>query len=128
MFVERSHVHFVFFSRVTKLYHPDFRGTHESRQNQDILNLIFEHFNFQPGSKTAAQTRKDLLSAAKVCKAFVEPAMNSLWRILPSLLPLLLLLPSAEVSNNRYVSPSPSSYLPHTLDLFHEVCRRTSLE
>ncbi|KAF8802007.1 hypothetical protein BYT27DRAFT_7113611 [Phlegmacium glaucopus] len=70
--------------------------------NKDVLHLIFEHFDFQPGSPTAAQTRKDLFSAARTCKAFVEPALNSLWRIIPSLLPLLLLLPSAEVSNNYF--------------------------
>ena len=73
--------------------------------------MIFEHFDLQPGSPTIAQTRKDLLSAAKACKAFSVPALSSLWRILPSLLPLLLLLPSAEVSNNHYVSPRPLLYL-----------------
>ena len=72
--------------------------------NEDVLHLIFEHFDLQPGSQTAAQTRKDLLSVAKACKKFVEPALNSLWRVLPSFLPLLLLLPSAEVVNGNYVS------------------------
>ena len=65
--------------------------------NEDILHLIFEHFDLD------AQTRKDLFSAAQACKAFVEPALNSLWRVLPSLLPLLLLLPSAEIVNKQYV-------------------------
>ena len=78
--------------------------TPEALKNQDILSLIFQHFDLQPGSQTVAQTRKDLFSAARTCKAFVEPALDSLWRVLPSLLPLLLLLPSAEVSNGRYVS------------------------
>ena len=78
--------------------------------NEDILHLIFENFDLHPGSPTAARTRKDLLSAAKACKAFAEPALNSLWRVLPSLLPLLLLLPSAEVVNNEYVSYN-SSYI-----------------
>ena len=72
--------------------------------NEDILHRIFEHFDLQPGSRNVAQTRKDLLSAAKTCRAFVEPALNSLWRIIPSLLPLLLLLPSAKVKNGHYVS------------------------
>ena len=72
--------------------------------HEDVLRLIFEHFDLQPGSQTAAQTRKDLLSAAKACKAFSEPALNSLWRVLPSLLPLLLLLPSAEIVNGQLVS------------------------
>ena len=78
--------------------------TPEALKNQDIINLIFQHFDLQPGSRTIAQTRKDLFSAAKTCKAFVEPALDSLWRVLPSLLPLLLLLPSAEVDDGRYVN------------------------
>ena len=85
--------------------------TPEALLNKDILHAIFEHFDLQPGSDTVAQARKDLLSAAKTCKAFVEPALNSLWRVLPSFLPLLLLLPSAEVHNNHLVSPRPFSCL-----------------
>jgi hypothetical protein len=81
--------------------------TPEALRNQDILSLIFQHFDLQPGSRTVAQTRKDLFSAAKTCKAFVEPALDSLWRVLPSILPLLLLLPSAEVNNGHYVSFIP---------------------
>ena len=82
--------------------------TLEALKNEDILSLIFQHFDLQPGSQTVAQTRKDLFSAAKTCKVFVEPALDSLWRVLPSLLPLLLLLPSAEVNNDRYVSSTSS--------------------
>ena len=78
--------------------------TSEALKNHDILSLIFQHFDFQPGSQTVVQTRKDLFSAAKTCKAFVEPALDLLWRVLPSLLPLLLLLPFAEVKNGHYVS------------------------
>ena len=86
--------------------------------DEDVLHLIFEHFDLQPSSSTIVQTRKDLLSAAKTCRAFLEPALNSLWRVLPSFLPLLLLLPSAEVRNNRYVSPRPSLYLSRNLTNF----------
>ena len=82
--------------------------TPEALKNEDILGLIFQHFDLQPGSQTVAQSRKDLFSAVKTCKAFVEPALDSLWRVLPSLLPLLLLLPSAEVVNGHYVSPISS--------------------
>ena len=53
--------------------------------NQDILSLIFQHFDLEPGSQTVAQNRKDLFSAAQTCKAFVEPALDSLWRVIPSL-------------------------------------------
>jgi hypothetical protein len=78
--------------------------TPEALRDEDFLGLIFQHFDLQPGSPTVAQSRKDLFSAAKTCKAFVEPALDLLWRILPSIIPLLLLLPSAEVDNGRYVS------------------------
>ena len=78
--------------------------TPEALKNEDILGLIFQYFDLEPGSQTVAQSRKDLFSAAKTCKAFVEPALDSLWSIVPSLLPLLLLLPSAEIDNDHYVS------------------------
>jgi hypothetical protein len=97
---------------------PEVPHTGISELNEDILHLIFEHFDLRPSSSTIFQTRKDLLSAAKTCKAFVEPALNSLWRVLPSLLPLLLLLPSAEVRDNHYVSPRPSLPISQ-FGLFH---------
>ena len=59
--------------------------TPEALMNQDILSLIFKHFDLEPGSQTVAQSRKDLFSAAQTCKAFVEPALDSLWRVIPSL-------------------------------------------
>jgi hypothetical protein len=71
--------------------------------NEDILDLVFEHFDLQPGSKLAPQTRINLLSAGRVCKHLSEPALKALWKILPSLMPLLLLLPSAQVVNNQFV-------------------------
>ena len=69
----------------------NFQSPSEALKNEDILGLIFQHFDLEPGSQTEAQSRKDLFSAAKTCQAFVEPALDSLWSILPSLLPLLLL-------------------------------------
>ena len=95
--------------------------------NENILQLIFEHFDLQPGSPTTAQTRKNLLPAAKACKAFSQPALSSLWRILPSLLPLLLLLPSAEISDNQYVSPRPLLYLSRRLTDYKKFVDRLPL-
>lgn len=43
---------------------------------EDVLHLIFERFNLQPGSHTTVQTKKDLLSAAKTSRAFVVPALT----------------------------------------------------
>ena len=51
-------------------------------KNEDILGLIFQHFDLHPGSQIVAQSRKGLFSAAKNCKAFVDPALDSLWSIL----------------------------------------------
>ena len=104
---------------------PSIKGI--SDLNEDILHLIFENFDLQPGSPTIAQTRKDLLLAAKTCKAFVEPALNSLWRVLPSLLPLLLLLPSAEVRDRCYVSSTPSLYLSRNSAYFIKFVDRLPL-
>jgi hypothetical protein len=72
--------------------------------HEDILHAIFEHFPLHPGSKSERQARIDLLSAGMVCKNFSEPALKALWRILPSLIPLLLLLPSAKVVDGQFVS------------------------
>ena len=83
--------------------------TSEVFKNQDILSLTFQHFDLEPGSRTVAESRKNLFSVAKTCKAFVEPALDLLWRVLPSLLPLLLLLPSAEIDNGHYVCSMLSS-------------------
>jgi len=44
--------------------------------NEDVIRRIFENFDLQPGSQTVVQTRKDLLSAAKACRAFSEPALG----------------------------------------------------
>ena len=46
--------------------------TPEAFKNEDIPRLIFQHFNL---SQTVAQTRKDLFSTAKACKA----SRNLLW-------------------------------------------------
>jgi len=48
--------------------------------------------------------KRTLFHAAQACRAFVEPALDALWRVLPSLLPLLKLLPSFRIANNVGVS------------------------
>ena len=80
-----------------------YNQTVESLMNGDILHLIFfVYFDLQPGSCIAVQTRKDLLSAAKTCRVFLEPAVNSFWCILSSFAVLLVLL-SAEIGNNYLI-------------------------
>lgn len=63
--------------------------------NTDILSTIFEHF--------CAQTdRAFLYGAVLTCKAF--KALDCLWETLPSLFPLLQLLPSFRLRNGYWVS------------------------
>lgn len=74
-------------------------------ENQDILGEIFNIISFDldtPG-KNASQTRKNLYYAARTCRVFLDPAISALWRVLPSLFPLLKLLPSFQLVNNQYV-------------------------
>ncbi|KAI0323759.1 hypothetical protein GY45DRAFT_531602 [Cubamyces sp. BRFM 1775] len=79
--------------------------------NADILDEIFQWFEYEHthghslvdtithtgyDTSTDAETarRRCLASAARVCKAFQEPALRILWRQLESLLPFFILLPS----------------------------------
>ena len=74
-------------------------------ENQDILGEIFSIISLDletPGNNVS-QTRKDLFYAARTCRTFLDPAINALWRVLPSLFPLLKLLPSFHTVNNQYV-------------------------
>ncbi|KAI0656461.1 hypothetical protein C8Q70DRAFT_935681 [Cubamyces menziesii] len=79
--------------------------------NADILDEIFEWFDYEhihghslvdtithTGYDTSMDVeiarRRSLASAARVCKAFQEPALRILWRQLESLMPFFILLPS----------------------------------
>ena len=81
-------------------YKPQVPAASEIFENQDILGVILEHFHY----KSLKATRKNMHLAASISKAFLEPAMNSLWSSLDSLMPLLNLLPSFVPINNVYVS------------------------
>ena len=63
--------HWISRSAAAKTRCTDPRGI----KNENIPRLIFQHFDLQPGSQTVAQTRKDLFSTAKTCKAL----RNLLW-------------------------------------------------
>jgi hypothetical protein len=77
----------------------------KAMENQDILGEIFNIISLdleKPGNNVS-QTRKDLFYAARTCRIFLDPAINALWRVLPSLFPLLKLLPSFQLVDNQYV-------------------------
>ncbi|EDR00093.1 uncharacterized protein LACBIDRAFT_314836 [Laccaria bicolor S238N-H82] len=69
-------------------------------KNQDLLGVVLE---FLEHDEFLVATRKNLLLAALTSKAFLEPAMNSLWSSLDSLAPLLKLLPSFVPIDNVYI-------------------------
>ncbi|PPQ64467.1 hypothetical protein CVT24_008477 [Panaeolus cyanescens] len=64
--------------------------------NPDILATIFAFLTVKHSMNIheAQKSRTTLLSAALTCKSFTECALDALWRVIPSLLPLLNLLPS----------------------------------
>lgn len=71
-----------------------------------LLRLVFQHLKYldevEPNGPHI--NRKGLLNIALTCKAFLEPALDTLWESLDSLLPLLKLLPLFTLVNEQYVS------------------------
>jgi len=77
--------------------------------NPDILDEICEYlFYYQDQDfEETATGRHNLLHVALTCKAFLEPALDRIWRRLDSLFPLLKILPSFIQSDGTYVSVLP---------------------
>lgn len=94
--------------------------------NRDIIDEIFSYLSVQPfrappafdatstnlitpednESHSRRQIRRKLCSLAVMCKAFMGPALDQLWRSLDSLFPLLKLLPAFKMSDGTWVSTS----------------------
>lgn len=91
-----------------ELQEPETRITRlPFHSNPDILDEICEYLHDEQdnNSTEAARTSKqNLLWVALTCKAFLEPALDRLWRSLDSLFPLLRILPSFTQSDGTYVS------------------------
>lgn len=73
--------------------------------NEDVLHCIFEHFRtFDPfDSQANNRSNTHLLWAALACKAFLDPALNVLWKSINTFLPLLKLLPTFQSVQDEYV-------------------------
>lgn len=74
-------------------------------ENQDILGEIFNVIGFildKSGSQ-ASKARTHLFYAVGTCRSFLHPALDVLWRLLPSVFPLLKLLPSFQLVNGEYI-------------------------
>lgn len=90
-----------------ELQEPETRITRlPFHSNPDILDEICEYLHDEDGSNEllAHANRQNLLWAGLTCRAFLEPALDRLWRSLDSLFPLLKILPSFTQSDGTYVS------------------------
>ncbi|KAF9484254.1 hypothetical protein BDN70DRAFT_825915 [Pholiota conissans] len=76
-----------------------------SHSNPDILDDICEYLSYDCDADTEDihLSRRTLLRLALTCKAFLEPALDRLWRSLDSLFPLLKILPAFGKSDGTYV-------------------------
>jgi len=75
--------------------------------NPDILDEICDYLSYEFDDydmDEISRSRKSLLWVALACKAFLEPALDRLWRQLDSLFPLLKVLPAFIQSDGTYVS------------------------
>lgn len=76
--------------------------------NEDLLPIIFAFMDpeafFNNIWDLEPTTRSNLFSAARTCKAFLNPAITLLWRKLESILPVLKLLSAFVLVNDVYVS------------------------
>ena len=66
---------------------------HRALQIEEVLSDIFHHFSPDIGILWREETIPELAALARTCRAFKEPALDILWRVLHHLSPLLWCLP-----------------------------------
>lgn len=73
--------------------------------NPDILDEVCEYLAYDHDSPAdeVLTSKGNLLNLALTCKAFIEPALDRLWRSLDCLFPLLKILPAFSQSDGTYV-------------------------
>ncbi|KIM36384.1 hypothetical protein M413DRAFT_292532 [Hebeloma cylindrosporum] len=73
--------------------------------NPDILDEVCEYLAYDQDSAPdeVSTSKRNLLRLALTCKAFIEPALDRLWRSLDCLFPLLKILPAFSQSDGTYV-------------------------
>ena len=86
--------------------------TNIADSHQDVLREICYHIGVSltlpDEDPSSAIARRSLMNVALAGRASYEPAISVLWRVLPSLIPLLKLFPSFQLVNNQtYVSTPP---------------------
>jgi len=82
---------------------------HSALLIDEILQLIFEII--------LDDGKSSLCRAARCCQAWKDPALDCIWRRLPSAVPLLSLLPGFLMENDSIVRVSHFTWLLFT-DLF----------
>ncbi|KAG2012258.1 hypothetical protein CC2G_012290 [Coprinopsis cinerea AmutBmut pab1-1] len=105
---------------------------HAVLANQDLLNEIL-YFLTYDGSNSEGSSDgdspdfqyclRDLYAVSRVCRATVDVALTRLWGDLPSLIPLLSLIPGFDKVDNLYYLRSPRGEL-HDLTRFSYYARR----
>ena len=65
-------------------------------KNQYLITMTLSHLDFWIDMTS-------LLNAALTCKDFLDGALDALWEMMPSFLPLLKLLPALKVEHAAYV-------------------------
>lgn len=81
------------------------RPAGEVLRNVDLLRVIFEHFDvdLDEDQPTPGNGKKPLLWAALSWKAFVDPALDILWRNMHSLTPFFKLFPVYKTLDGMHV-------------------------
>jgi hypothetical protein len=72
--------------------------------NPYLLRRIFEYFIPDYPLYEAQVNKQHLLWAALTSRTFLEPALDTLWSSMNSLIPLLKLLPAFQLVRDTYVS------------------------
>ncbi|KAF9036174.1 hypothetical protein BJ165DRAFT_1408962 [Panaeolus papilionaceus] len=80
------------------------KTSQEAASIQDILTCICQHLRFyiDDPPDIRSEARVSLLSAALSFRTMREPALNALWHTLPSITPLLSLLPFVSYNSGEY--------------------------
>jgi hypothetical protein len=88
--------------------------------NPDILDEVCEYLAYDHDSapEDVFTSKRNLLRLALTCKAFLEPALDRLWRSLDCLFPLLKILPAFAQSDGTYVGFFCKSRMSLILILF----------
>ncbi|KAF8902394.1 hypothetical protein CPB84DRAFT_862119 [Gymnopilus junonius] len=73
--------------------------------NEDLLDLIFSYFDpafFEDILTMDSTTKSALLSVCLTCKSFYTPALDLLWRVMNSIIPIFKLIPAFTKVNDTY--------------------------